>query len=890
MAIYHCSMKPVSRASGRSAVAAAAYRAGEQLTNERDGQVHDFTRRGGVEHTEKVLPQNANAEWAKDRSALWNAAEAAEKRKDARVAREFEIALPHELDAGQRVAAAREFAQHLADRYGVAVDVAIHAPHGKTDERNHHAHLLMTTRQVGPDGLGDKSHLERENKWLLSRALPTSQMQLKGLRSDWGSIANRHLARAGHDIRIDHRSHADRGLDIAPTEHMGVHATQMERRGLDVSRTKLDPAMARSNAEVVRRQPEQVLRIITDEKSVFNRRDVARTLHRYIDEPEAFSAAFAQIMGSSQLVELVAEQRVETAPGKRVVEPARYTTRALLDVERAMSLGADRLSGTTHAQVSSRHLASVLRKQDFLSEEQRAAVTHLTTGSDIAVAVGLAGAGKSTMLNAARQVWAQGGHTVYGAALSGKAADGLQQASGIKSRTLASWSYGLDKGALSLKRGDVLVIDEAGMVASPMLSRFITRVEQAGAKVVLVGDPEQLQPIGPGAAFRAVAEQVGFVSLNAVRRQRTGWQREASVALGQQRTQVGLSAYIDRGAVQLHEDTAQAMSGLVSAVLADREVNPASSRLVLAHRRVDVRQLNESIRLALQVRGSLGGLSSDPENPTEKSSDDSSAQHTYVTTQGKRDFVAGDRLIFLQNDAGLDVKNGSLGTVVAASRDQLVVRPDSVDGEANSASRLVTIRVSEYAAFDHGYATTIHKAQGATVDRAFVLGSKTMDRHLTYVALTRHREAVQVHAGRDVFADMDALKQRLSRANSKETTLDYALGTAVRSSDRLDGTQDRGQQLFLARRGIDAVDAAVASVSRSVKTLVQRAEQLLGHPVGQRFERFKEAQAQQRQANIEQTKSNARETYQKVRTERQVKARREAQRERSLQRSRGRSR
>ncbi|WP_234732028.1 MobA/MobL family protein, partial [Acidocella facilis] len=119
----------MSRASGRSSVAAAAYRAAEKLENQRDGLVHDFSRRSGVEHAEIVLPEGADAEWAKERPALWNAAEASEKRKDARVAREVEIALPHELSAEQRLELTREFAQDLADRYGVAVDFAIHSPH-----------------------------------------------------------------------------------------------------------------------------------------------------------------------------------------------------------------------------------------------------------------------------------------------------------------------------------------------------------------------------------------------------------------------------------------------------------------------------------------------------------------------------------------------------------------------------------------------------------------------------------------------------------------------------------------------------------------------------------------------------------------------------------------
>ena len=238
LAIYHLSTKPISRSSGRSAVGAAAYRAGEQLTNERDGLTHDYRRKQGIGHSEIVLPEGVKAEWARDRSALWNAAELAENRKDARVAREYEIALPHELTPEQHVALTREFSQELADRFGGAVDFAIHSPHSASDVRNHHAHIMMTTRVVAEGGLGDKTSMERENKWLLNNDMATTQMQLRDVRLVWEQTANAHLARAGHEVYIDHRSHQDRGLEIEPTQHVGVHATQMDRRGLSVDRQR----------------------------------------------------------------------------------------------------------------------------------------------------------------------------------------------------------------------------------------------------------------------------------------------------------------------------------------------------------------------------------------------------------------------------------------------------------------------------------------------------------------------------------------------------------------------------------------------------------------------------------------------------------------------------
>ncbi len=744
MAIYHFSMKPVSRAGGRSAVASMAYRAGEKLTNERDGITHDYTAKQGVEHAEIVLPEGVNADWARDRSDLWNAAEFAEKRKDARVAREFEIALPHELSAEQRL----EAAQELADRYGAAVDFAIHAPHEASDVRNHHAHLLMTTRQVTEGGLGDKTYLERENKWLLAHDLPTTDMQLRDLRQRWEGIANERLAMAGLDIRIDHRSHMERGLEIAPTEHMGVHATQMERRGLDVSRSRLDEEAARRNAELIREKPEQVLTLITGEKSVFDRHDVARALHRYInDDPQEFQSAFAKVMASPALVELQPE-RADPATGE--IELARYSTREMVEIESGMIESAQRMHGAHGHGVDRRHVERAIDRQDAaiqrsagdasarLSDEQRRAIEHITGPERIAAVVGYAGAGKSTMLAAAREAWEAEGYQVHGAALSGKAAEGLEESSGIQSRTLASWSRGWENDRGTLGRGDVFVIDEAGMVGSRQLARFVGEAEARGAKIVLVGDHEQLQAIGAGAPFRAITEEIGHAELSEIRRQRVDWQREASVDFATHRTAEGLAAYRDRGNISFAETGEDARGQIVRDYLADRDERPDGTRVAMAHRRADVRAINDAIRAELQDRGELA------------QGEDAGAL-TFQTNDGKREFAPGDRIVFLENNRDLGVKNGMLGTVDHVEPGRIIATLDGRGGDS------VSVPMGDYQAIDHGYATTIHKNQGATVDRAYVMASGTMDRHLTYVAMTRHRDGVQLYAAQDEFTNAGRL-------------------------------------------------------------------------------------------------------------------------------------
>lgn len=769
MAIYHLSAKPISRSSGRSAVAAAAYRCAVRLTNDRDGMVHDFTAKKGVEHAEIVLPKGVVADWALDRSALWNAAEFSENRKDSRVAREFEIALPHELSIEGRMEVVRAFAQDLANRYGAAVDFAIHAPHEQGDIRNIHAHVMMTTRQVSESGLGEKTHLEHKNGRLLSNGMPTTDMQLRDIRQSWESIANSQLQREGLDIRIDHRSHSERGLELSPTEHLGVHATQMQRQGMAVDRARLDEDAAGRNADLIRNKPEQVLTVISSEKSVFDRHDIARVLHRYInDDADAFRNAFASVMASPALVQLQAE-RVDDATGE--VELARYSTREMVEVEYAIAVGAERMAHARSHGVDRHHVDLALRVQDDLirarsassrsgdhasgealgasrvaadeqpglSEEQRAAVRHITGPERIAAVVGFAGAGKSTMLATAREAWERQGYRVHGAALSGKAAEGLEESSGITSRTLASWSHSWANEKRQLGRGDVLVIDEAGMVGSRQLSRFIAETEARGAKIVLVGDHEQLQAIGAGAPFRAIAERIGYAELSEIRRQRVDWQRDASVSFATHRTAEGLAAYRDRGNIHFASDRDEARAAVVRDYLADRAVHPDGSRVAMVHRRTDVRALNAAIRSALQDRHELG-----------RGEDE--GERSFKTREGLRSFAPGDRIVFLENSRELGVKNGMLGKVEAVERDALHVRLDGGGAERGGDARIVRVPMDSYQAVDHGYATTIHKNQGVTVDRAFVLASGTMDRHLTYVAMTRHRDQVNLYADSQEFA------------------------------------------------------------------------------------------------------------------------------------------
>jgi MobA/MobL family len=234
---YHCSVKSVGRTAGRSVVAAAAYRGGMRLVDERTGEIADYRARGGVDETFVVARADASAR-AQDIGRLWNEAERAEPRANGRLATEIVVALPHELDAAGRRQLAEDFARPIAERYGIAAQVSIHAPDKEGDQRNHHAHILFTHREFGPDGFGEVSNaravMKKNKKGVFKETMiygiAANPADIIALRKEWEQTVNRAYERAGLDIRVDHRSHEERGIQQEPTKHLGPTATDMERR------------------------------------------------------------------------------------------------------------------------------------------------------------------------------------------------------------------------------------------------------------------------------------------------------------------------------------------------------------------------------------------------------------------------------------------------------------------------------------------------------------------------------------------------------------------------------------------------------------------------------------------------------------------------------------
>jgi hypothetical protein len=332
VAIYHLSVKAFSRSAGRSATAAAAYRAAERIEDKRTGEVHDYTHKGGVEDTELVLPAGAPA-WAQDRAALWNAAEEAERRKNSTVAREFEIALPEELTAEQRRELALAFAKELVERHGFAADVAIHQPSRHGDDRNYHAHILVSTRQLAPEGFTQKTRELDDKVW--------GSYAVQHWRERFAELQNSALERHGHVERVDHRTLEAQGIEREPTVHLGPHATGYERRTGEQSRRSQElDQQAAERAQARAAAQEQARELAEAQKRL---EELERQAARIAREEARAAELRAEHQRAVERMRQEAKEREEAAKAREAAQEAAEAERIRAEISRIRQEQAERL-------------------------------------------------------------------------------------------------------------------------------------------------------------------------------------------------------------------------------------------------------------------------------------------------------------------------------------------------------------------------------------------------------------------------------------------------------------------------------------------------------------------------------------------------------------------
>jgi conjugative relaxase-like TrwC/TraI family protein len=503
--------------------------------------------------------------------------------------------------------------------------------------------------------------------------------------------------------------------------------------------------------------------------------------------PELIHAVATSLRDGAPAERVLAEaEELSRAPGLQLVEsgevpgrPARFTTRELLQAERdALELA---LAGQgVGAPIADRKLVArmLMESAEGLSGEQRMLVREASTRPDrVVCVVGAAGAGKTTALRLLADAHRESSDPVLGAAPSGRAADELATGAGLEARTLHRLLLDVRADG-GLPRGCVLIIDEAGMAETRVLAPLLELVDRAEGKTILVGDPQQLPPVGAGGLFPGLCEQLGAVSLQENRRQRDPGERRALEQLRGGDPEAYLAHAARRGRLHVDEDATAAKEQLLEDWWqAARHDLPGA--VMLAYRRADTRDLNDAARTLLSRAGELGAD---------------------TLQAGGREFCVGDRVLCRRNDERLGVRNGLRGTVVALGDDQLTLRTDG------GALRTLDGR---YVAghLEHGYALTGHAAQGATVERAFVLlHDQGALQEWGYVACTRAREQTRLYLtaeaparethGRepDKLGTPERLARALTTSGSEPLALEQARLTArIRAVERQQLEQTRAR-------------------------------------------------------------------------------------------------
>ena len=407
-----------------------------------------------------------------------------------------------------------------------------------------------------------------------------------------------------------------------------------------------------------------------------------------------------------------------------------YTTHEIDQLEKRMLATVEAGRGKVFATHKSKGDYAIPKK---LSDEQRQALIHICedTGA-IKCVSGMAGTGKTMLLSAANEIWKAKGYEVRGASLAAVAAQGLQDGSEIQSGTVARLLLDIEKAEREGKRQPitketVLVIDEAGMIGTRQMAKLIESCDKTGAKLVLVGDERQLQPIEHGAPFKAIGDIVGRAELKEIKRQKEEWAKQAVHSIADGRSEAALEQFAQKGMLTIKETREEAVALLVEEW--KRDATELKEKLILATTRQSVKALNELAQGERLRAGELKGA----------------AFHL-----NGNDFYAGDRVLFTKNQKNLGLMNGLAGTIRTINE-----RAGTI-GVALDNGELRIVQTADYQNIELGYATTTHKAQGKTVDRAFVLaGGWMQNKEISYVQVSRAREATRIYtsveeAGRSI--------------------------------------------------------------------------------------------------------------------------------------------
>lgn len=493
---------------------------------------------------------------------------------------------------------------------------------------------------------------------------------------------------------------------------------------------------------VAARDPGAVLELMTEKRATFTERELTRALAKEIRGPLRRAQFAEKVLGHKEAV------RLSDEPGGPTT---RYSSRAVLLAERYVLRDAEALAKASRHDAGDKVRAAVLARGEFatMRAEQAAAYRHATGAGGLALIDGQAGTGKSYTMAAIRQAYEAAGHGVIGLAPTNAVAEDMRRDGFRRAATVHSELFALNNNRTSWGNRTVVMVDEAAMLDTRLMAMVASHARAAGAKLILVGDDRQLSSIERGGMFAALRQQYGAAALTEVTRQRKHDERRASSMMAEGNFHDALAMYDQKGAITWTRTQDQARRALVERWAADTAAAPGKSRFVFAYTNADVALLNANLRAVRRSRDELG------------------PDQFLPTDDGPQTFAGGDRLVLTKTVKSLGLYNGVIGTIEEIKGTRITFTPDGKSAERR------TFDAAEFPHIRHGYAGTIYKGQGRTLDQTYLYHSEHWRSAASYVALTRHREKAELFVARNTAPDVRELARQMARVDDRRAASQF---------------------------------------------------------------------------------------------------------------------
>jgi Ti-type conjugative transfer relaxase TraA len=694
MAIGFVKPRYVSRSTGGNACRSGAYNARSKIVDERTGEIFDFTVRGGNVYHEILLPEHVDKKF-KNASVLSNEVELSEHRIDSQLYVEWLLALPKEK------AVTLEMKKEIISRFieykgwikeGLSVQIDIHKPH--EDEVNWHAHLLTSTRRFTKDGLGFLALKARDlqPKVVNGRVVEETKDSIA-----WTNLQNDYFKEIGLNLRVD-----------LPGEITQEHVGPVRMRNIFNQAAERNEVKRIANIENLT-TGKRLLDYVTNHMSVFNEGDLKRAV-KFIPEIRNRERLVEDALANKSLLQLYDDNGVKT--GYYTTKEVREEETKLLRLGGYVASGKNVISmmglkGKNHAKELTQNARNIF------SEEQHQALSHLLLEeSGVRILRGRAGTGKSHVLGQVASIAKACGINVIGVAPTHKAKEELAKKPGFdQNDTIKGMLFKLRNGRFELPKYSLLVVDEAGMIGNEDYHELLRVAATRKCNVILAGDERQLASVQRGGMFEVFAGSYGSSTLLDIQRQNTDWGKSVAMAFSKGEVGTGVGVLQAQNRLIQNKDANESMQSLLAAW--NKSEEPITNRLIIAVKNKDVDSLNHGARQYLKLEGELSGAE---------------------IAVGGRHYMKGDRILIKQTNKDLGLTNGDLARVVHASKDRFVLRLE----EGGDNAREIAFDPSTYSGFKHGYATTVFKAQGASIKDVFVFHDGFAGVRNSYVALSRH--------------------------------------------------------------------------------------------------------------------------------------------------------